>query len=279
MTTFQKNHMDIIKKLKLALSNSDLKEDEIAFYISVLKKPGATIFDIAKSAKIPKDRAYKIFSALEEKRLLSSAQTPNSSERKQKKIIANPIENFIETIYAKGRKFYRTADSLKQVKPFLKLLNTPYEDVAIQSFGSEEMAENWVDLSYLNFDTCLAYGSFEMMVENMGVEADQQFMGRRVKRGKKAFPILTEIGKYSREMIINRDIRELRDTKVLETERLKNIFVTLFPDIDTISIWLKNREGKITGTQIKNPLIARLHEDIFWELADTARHPFPTTPG
>lgn len=256
--------MDIVRKLKLALSNSDLKEDEIAFYIGVLKKPGATIFDIAKSAKLPKDRAYKIFSLLEEKKLLASA--PNLNERKQKKIVANPLENFIEDIYSKGRKFYRTADSLKQVKPFLKLLNTPYEDAVIQSFNAEEMGENWADLSYLNFDHCLAYGSFEMMIENMGTDPDQLFMGRRVKRGKKAFPILTEIGKYSREMIMNRDNKELRSTKVLETERLKNIFVTLFPDIDTISIWLRNKNGRLTGAQIKNPLIAKLHEDIFWSL-------------
>lgn len=264
--------MDIIRKLKLALANSGLQEDEIAFYIAVLKNPGSSIYEIATRSKLPKDRAYKIFHQLLEKKLIkadstntgpqSSAQTSTSS-RKHKNIEATPLDAFTESIYSKGRKFYQTADSLKEVRPFLKYLNLPEEETSIHTFGPENAAENWVDLSYMNWETVLAYGNFEMMYEGFGADPDQDFKNRRVKRGKKAHPILTNPGPYTWEMIVNRDDRELRDTKLLETDKLKDTFVAIFPDKDTISIWLRTPQGQLKGATIKNPLLRKLHENLF----------------
>lgn len=259
--------MDLARKLKLALSNSGLSEEEIAFYLSVLKTPGSTIYDYAKKANLPKDRAYKIYESLENKHLV----TPQNNERKHKNIIAAPINNYIEKLYSLGRKFYQTADSLKEVNPYLKYLNVSEESSMIKSLSSETIAEDWVDLSYLNWEEVTGYGNFELMVNAMGnAEPDQAFMKRRVRRGKKAYPILSEVGEYTKKMLLSRDYKELRDTKILEVPELKNSFVAIFPDLDLISMWSKDKEGFVTGAQIKDPTICRLHQSIFTHFSHMA---------
>lgn len=257
--------MDLIRKLKFALAASGLEEDEINFYINVLKKPGSTIFDIARSSKLPKDRAYKIFHDLTGKKLLSEqkASFEQDSQRKHKHLVANPLESFIEDIYSKGRKFYHTADTLKEIKPFLSFLNLPASDTVIETFNAENLGEHWVDCSYMNWDSVLAYGNFEMMIDNMGRSPDQIFMRRRVQRGKKAYPTFTHVGQYTNEFILPRDDKELRQSKIRENEHLKNTWVTIFPDQDTISICLLDEKDKFSGAKIKNPIISKLHENIF----------------
>jgi|GEM_PF-1776042 len=263
--------MNIVAKLKLALSNSGLNDDEIAFYLNVLKHPGSSIYDIAQRADLPKDRAYKICESLEEKRLLSN----DPASRKQKRLIANPLDSFAESLYSLGRKFYHTADSLKEVKPFLKYLNlTEKDEAAIETFSAEQMTENWLDLAYMNWETVLAYGNFEMMYENMGADPDQLFMRRRVKRGKKAFPILSHLGPYTREVVLKRDKKELRHSKILKTNSLKDTWITLFPDKDTVSIWLRDQHGIIKGATIKNPLLTKLHEDLFHHFDEIAEEQY-----
>lgn len=270
--------MDIVSKLKLALANSGLQEDEIAFYISVLKKPGGSIYEIAKRSKLPKDRAYKIFHQLKEKKLIKVSEAdkldpghkPTPQIRKHKQIEATSLDNFTESLYSKGRKFYQTADSLKEVKPFLKYLNLPEEETSIKTFGPEHSGEHWIDLSYTNWETVVAYGNFEMMYEGFGAAPDQVFKNRRVKRGKKAFPVLTNPGPYTWDMIVKKDNRELRDTKLLKTDKLNETFVAIFPDKDTISVWLKNEKGQLKGATIKNPLLRKLHEDLFQHFDEIA---------
>ena len=262
--------MDIIKKLKSALGNSGLQEDEILFYINVLKKPGNSIYDTGKKSNLPKDRAYKVAESLETKGLIS---------RNHQGLQANSLDSFTESLYSKGRQFYHTADSLKEVKPFIRYLSLPEDETVIQTFSSDQMGENRVDLSYMIWETVLAYGNFELMVETMGGHPDREFMSRRVKRGKKAFPIFSRIGEYTKDQILARDNQELRQSKVLRTKQLQDTWITLLPDQDTLSVWLKDKKGIIKGATIKNPLICKLHEDLFNhfdEIAETSNNPNAT---
>lgn len=249
--------MDVIRKLKETLSRSGLTEEEIAFYISVLKKPDNSIFDTAKRSKIAKDRAYKIFESLKEKKLLAF-----DSDKKYKKLKINSLNTFIENLYRQGRQNYQNADKLKEVRPLLKFLSLSNEKNSFQTFNQEELAEQYQDLSYMNWDVVLAYGNFEIALPVMGTEPDEQFVKRRLKRGKQAFPILANPGEYSWK-VARKDYKELRTTKMIYNEKLNDYFVFILPDNATTAIWVRNKEGRLSGATIENPLLSKLHENIF----------------
>lgn len=258
--------MDIIRKLKFALGNSGLSEEEISFYIHSLKKPNSTIFALAKNCKIPKDKAYKLFESLKNKQLLSA-----DKEHKQKRIHAAPMNNFIEGLYKQGRNYYRQADSLKEIKTFLPFLSLPDQDDTFRSIGQEELAESYVDLSYLNWEEVLAYGNFEISLPIMGTDPDSEFMTRRVKRGKQAFPILANPGEFSMKVAHN-DYKEMRHTKLIYDKKLDDYFVFIFPDINTTAIWLRDNEKKVSGAIIESSFLSNLHEKMFAHFSEIAEN-------
>lgn len=259
--------VDIIRQLKSLLISAGLTEAEIVFYVQVLKKPRSSIWDIAKRAGLPKDRAYKIFFALQEKGFLSF-----ETIGKSKIISPLPLNEFIENMYGRGNKFYRIADSLKSIQPFFKYLNLPDPEGSISFLDSSRLAEDWVDLSYINWENVLVYGDFEMMINHMGVSADNEFMNRRLKRGKKAFPLLANPGAYTLDLA-QRDYKEMRNTKIIHDEKLKNYFVCLLPDNDTVAVWMKDKDGLLKGVKIKNYVLTRLQEQTFNYLDSIAVKP------
>ncbi|MFA6521446.1 MAG: helix-turn-helix domain-containing protein [Candidatus Gracilibacteria bacterium] len=253
--------MDLVRKLKFALGSSGLTEDEIAFYVQVLKSPNCSILDNAKKAKIAKDKAYRIYEELSEKGLLAG-----SDEGKYKKISALPLKSYVENLYKKGRHLYRSADNLRELRPLLKFINVSENSSLPEVLSAENVGSDWVDFAYIDWETVLAYGNFEMLYELMGSDPDKEFMRLRLRRGKKAYPILSALGPYTREMI-GKDNKEMRTTKVIRDvlghKELKNTFVMLAPDKNAVTIWVKNESGLVSGVKMENPVICKAHEDLF----------------
>lgn len=249
--------MDIIRKLKIALADSGLHDEEIGFYVNVLKHPKSTVFDVAKRSGIPKDRAYKICDLLSEKGLLIS-----DLKRKHRKLEFAPLKNFIDDLCRKGRKYYRTADSLKQVTPFLSFLNVPHTKGSIENFSIEQFVDHYMDLSYVNWETILAYGNFEMIYDAVGADADKEFVKKRMARGKKAYPLLSSPGPYTWELV-NNDKKEMRKSKIIHSDKLSDSMVFLMPDKNLVSFWVKDENGFLKGACIENPLVSKLHEQIY----------------
>lgn len=250
----------------MSLASTGLTEEEIAFYVSVLKKPDSTIFDAAKHAKISKDKAYKIYDTLEAKKLITS-----ESISKQKKLRATNLNSFIEDLYKEGRKYYHTADTFKEVKPFLPFLGLPDQDNTFRSISQAELAESYVDLSYMNWEKVLAYGNFEICLPIMGTDPDHEFMTRRVKRGKNAFPILANPGEFSMQVARN-DYKEMRHTKLIYDKKLDDYFVFIFPEVNTTAIWLRDKEKKVTGAVIESPFLVNLHKKLFAHFDEIAEN-------
>lgn len=250
--------MDLVRKLKLALSNSGLSDEEIAFYIEVLKKPNNSIFDVAQKAHIGKDRAYKIYDLLEQKGLLAG-----SEEGKYKKIHACSLQGYLEELYRKGRQFYQAADRLKEVRPFLSFVNTKEESSLAKALNAENLPSDWVDFAGMDWEKVLVYGNFEMIIDVMGRDPDIDFMKIRMKRGKEALPILSTVGPYTMELA-RRDVNEMRRTKFINSDKLQNSFIMILPEIKTVNMWTKDpKSGIISGLSVKDPVLTSLHEDTF----------------
>ena len=249
--------MDLVRKLKNALENSGLTDEEIRFYVQTLKTQNSSIFEIAQKAKIHKDKAYKIYNQLENKGLLIS-----SEEGKYKKIKTCSLQGYLEDLYKKGRQFYQAADRLKEVRPFLSFINSEENSSLMKALNTENLASDFVDFAYMDWEKVLVYGNYEIMVDIMGKDPDLEFMKLRLRRGKEALPVLTYAGPYALELI-GRDQNEMRRTKIVDCDKFKNSFIMLLPDLDTVAMWSKDNKGFLSGITVKNKILTHLHEETF----------------
>lgn len=248
--------MDLLRKLRDTLKRAKLSEEEITFYECVLKKPGETVFELAKRAGFSKDKGYAVFESLEAKKLLTV-----KNENSRRRVFPSSLREFSEKLYSQSRQFWRVGEALENLNPALPLLRDMGAPAQIETFSADEFPEHWLDLSYTPFEYVVSYGNFDMMVEDVGKDPDSQFIRRRVKRGKKASVILTP-GPYAEEMV-SKDGNQLRNTNVLDVPELKNVLAVIFPDMQGVSLWRRNEKGILSGLMIKNPLIASFHEDLY----------------
>jgi sugar-specific transcriptional regulator TrmB len=265
--------MDITRKLKDLLDRSGLTDEEVRFYLAVLKRPGSTIYDLSKVAGVPKDRAYKLSESLTEKKLINAAK-----EGQLKKLSAASLQGYIDGLKSDGRRLHRTADSLKEINPFLHFMGAPEEDSCIRTFSHEEAGEAFVDLSTMKWNDVLAYGDFDQILTAITPDSDRKFVSNRLKHGGKAFPVIANPGEYSWNHVIKNDMRELRQSKVLYNEKLSNYFVCLFPDMDTTAFWVKGKDGKVSGSVVESASLTKLHENIYDHFNDISEpHNFRKT--
>lgn len=242
--------MDIIRNLKSTLCASGLSEAEINFYIEALKKP-RTVYALAKATGLQKDKAYKISESLRDKKLL---------ELKKGLLRACSLENFIENLLKEGRKYYKTADKLKEVRPFIKYLNESIHPGEIEVFSDDKLAEHFLDIVYLPGDRVLSYGNFEVMLPQIHENTDQTFVKKRVKSGRRAHVILKP-GPYTNTKVKPNDIREMRQTQFLEAEELNNFLVLAVEGSDKVSIWERDPKTEmISAVFVESPILANLHK-------------------
>lgn len=251
--------MSLVLRLKELLAKSGLEEAEVRFYVAVLKKPGATIYELAKIAGVPKDRAYKICEKLVNQSLIDFTR-----EGKWKKLKALPISNFMEKLNSQGRELYKTAEKLGELKSFLPMLavGNSQSEMSYEFFEDKDAGERFLDFVYLDWENVFGFGDFDSVIDSISVQADKQFINKRVKSGRKSFTVLANPHGYSLELIKN-DGKELRDSKVIFSKKISNYFVATAPEVDTMGIWMKQKSGEVSGMIIKNPVLTQLHQNIF----------------
>ncbi len=246
--------MDIKRKLKELLSRTGLSEDEIRFYLAVLKNPEKSVYHVSKLLQIPKDRAYNIFDSLEDKKLL---------KKNDGKILANPIKDYSEKIRSESRKLHRTADSLSELNNFLPFYGITQQQESFQVFDHEKAGEQFLDLSYMRWDQIQAYGDFENLLDVITHDIDRKFITNRLKRGKKCLPIVTNPHDYTFKEMIRKDKKENRLTKVYFDQSFNNFFVAILKDLNLTTIWQRQENGQISGAIFQNPTITQMHEKIY----------------
>lgn len=257
--------MSLIRKLQYSLDSLGLSEQEIAFYLAVVKNPDSTIFSVSKACGIPKDRCYKICEGLEDIKLISIKGERN------RKLKALPLDHFISIAKSKGRKLQRSAQTLQEISPYLGYLQLDGNGEMIESYYGDDIGDKWLDLTYLNWDQVQAFGDFSVGIESVGEEVDKQFTKRRLKKGAKAYPILANPSGYSIKILQN-DTQEMRHSKVINNEKLTNYFVTLVPDHDLTVLWSRDKEGWISGATIKSALMTDFYQKLYEHFHEQAKN-------
>jgi len=250
--------MDLIRKLKKLLSGSGLSEEEIQFYITVLKHSNCSIFDISKKAKLSKDKAYLIYESLKDKKLVDDVKAGAIS-----KIKALPFDSYIQSLQSKSRSLYRTADNLKELGSILPILDFSDKKGIFKTFQNDEAAEKFIDMSYCKGDEILFYGEYDDILKKFGEECDKEFLKNRLKKGKKCYPVVANPDKYTWDNLVSNDNHELRQTKVLFNDMLKDYFVILVPQSKTMGFWMKSERDQVHGGIIESEMITGFHQQLY----------------
>lgn len=258
--------MNLYEKIRILLSRAGLSEHEIMFYLTAIKNPYSSIYDLAKKAKLSKNKAYEIFNLLKDLELLSYVPSKGI-------IIPSSFNKLIETLEKKSRQLYRVADSLNQLNNVLPFLRNSKTHNNINVYDSiDEIRENYIDILDLDWENTFAYGSFEMFVKEIDPEIESKFIKNRVKKGRKGTAILTDNGPFTQELI-KRDENELRKTAFLKNKKITDKWFHAFPNNNLVIIWSRDpKTGIFSSTAIENREVADFHKALFeadWKEANS----------
>jgi len=248
--------MRLKEQIQNLLQRAGLKEDEILFYMTLLTNQGKSIYEIGKKANLSKNRAYKAFSDLYERKIIG--YTGNAQF---KYIFTTSLEPLTNTLDRQTRLLGRTSDNLKKIDKLIPYLNST-EESSIEILEGENLTQNLYDILDEEWDTVFAYGDFDMFCENLGFEHEKAFIKNRVKKGKKGRGIFSSNGVYSKE-VRSRDQNELRKSVIIDEPEMKNTWAYTYDKSNITNIWKKDENGNFSCTRIKNKAVSDFNKVIF----------------
>lgn len=250
--------MDIVRKLKDLLSRSGLSDEEIQFYVKLLKNPNVTVYDISKKAKIPKDKGYTICDSLRDKRLVEIEKVDGLN-----RLRVLPVNSYVERLRSNSRSMFRTADALSEISPFLSTYGIAKGDDQMDVFSDEYAVEKFVDFSCLKGGCVLFYGEYDSILERMGHDADREFLKNRLRSGRKCYPVIANPCKYTIDNIVANDRHELRKTKTFSNDNVSNHFVVMQKEGGVVGVFTRKDDGSLSGSIIRSETVFDLHNGIY----------------
>ena len=248
------------KKLLSLLVKSGLKSDEARFYLFVLDNPGCSIADVYKTGKLSKSSAYRAFENLNALELLTSASDSWKSD-------LQPISlaGLIKKLESQQKKRHRLISELKILNTTRQL--TGHSRIpGIQTFTGDEIYENYLDLSKMDFHTLLVYGNWEDFNQagrNL-VPLEKKFINNRVKKGSNALAYLTNTGEHTRE-ITDYDLTHNRVSKFAAHRSHKSIWFNAFEGNNLVSLWNLDEKNQIYSTLFDSKPVADFYKEFIYE--------------
>lgn len=247
------------KKLQSLLIKSGLKPDEACFYLFVLNNPGCSIANIYKKSTLSKSSAYRAFEALKTLELLTSA-----SDSWKTNLQTISLSGLIKKLESQQKKRQRLIHELKFLNHTRKL--TGHSRLAsIETFTGEEIYENYLELSQMNFNTLLVYGNWEDFNHDGRdlLPLEKKFIRTRVKKGSNALAFLTKTGTHTRE-VTDYDISQNRISKLAENPSPKPIWINAFEGNNLVSLWNLGEKNQIYSTLIDSKPVADFYKEFIY---------------
>lgn len=164
--------MILYSKLHALLLESGLTEAEALTYIELLKKSADTVWGLAKRVGISKSTVYRAFEKLQQMKMV---------EKTHQEIRALSLKDFVIQLNRRARKTDKLADKIKRVAPFLRAPEDSIKEFEILC-AAEDIAEAYLFMSGLKYDTNLDFGDFENFIPIIGgINIALKFRANRVK--------------------------------------------------------------------------------------------------
>lgn len=249
--------MKLKEGIQNLLEKAGLTEDEIRLYITLLSNQGKAIYEIGRKAGLSKNKAYKAFSALYERKIIGY-----TGSGQFKYIFTTTLDPLITDLDRKRRNLGRTSENLKKIDKLIPFLNSKENDASIEILEGDDIHQNYYDILDEDWETVFAYGDFDMFCEEFGFDDEKKFIANRVKKGRKAKAMCSSNGAFTQD-VMSRNENELRKLFCIEDESLKNTWIYMYDKSNMTSIWTKDENNNFQGVLIKNKTVADLHKNLF----------------
>jgi len=212
--------MVLYKKLEKLLLEAGLSEQEVLIYISLLKKPASTIWEIVQRIGLKKSTVYDAFSVL--KNLQMVERTPES-------IRALSLKVFVAELSRNRRKTDKIAYKLKQIAPFLRLPRESIENFET-FYTPDQIIDAYLTMAALPYDVNLDFGDYENFITAIGSnDLGLQFRSKRVKHASHR-AICTTYGSNLAAFCKKEDLEKFKNVFDVHTEiNFKNRWI-IFSD-------------------------------------------------
>lgn len=260
--------MVLHKKLEKLLLEAGLSEQEVLVYISLLKKPASSIWEIIQRTGLRKSTVYDAFSIL--KNLQMVEKTPEA-------IRALSLKTLVAELLRKRRKTGKIAYKLKEIAPFLRLPREAIEDFET-FYTPDQIIDAYLTMATLPYDVNLDFGDYENFITAIGSnDLGLQFRNKRAKHASH-HAICTTYGSNLAAFCKKEDLEKFKNIFDVHTEiNFKNRWI-IFSDTNDYVLFNDVSEPDYPySTLIKSKVIAdiqRLQFDNFSRLFRKAQNSF-----
>ncbi|MFC1616248.1 helix-turn-helix domain-containing protein [Patescibacteria group bacterium] len=193
--------MSIHDKLKNLLTQAGLNHSEQLVYIELLKKPSETRWELIKRTKLDKNKVYRAFASLRNRRLVG---------KRNNYYKAFSLKSLVSDLNHSQRNLGKLTDKLKKISPFLRFPNESFDEFDI-FYSKEHILEAYILMSEVDYDACLDFGDLENFVPILGgLDAVFKFRKNRYKKAARNHALCTTIGPYTECMARKNDLRKYK---------------------------------------------------------------------
>lgn len=242
------------------LRDIGLSENEAKVYLAMLELGPATVLQIAGKAGINRPTTYVQIESLKRRGLVEVIQ-----KGKKAQFVAREPSALDAMLEREAKEVEVQKTELAKVLPQLQTMyDLAGKKPVVRYFegieGLRQMQEE-----FLRCKEKIVYGIFNLdQVLDVFPKHRSDYSGRRVARGIRSRSIYTSSGGPS---LMESDEERLREVRFIDPKRFRfNADITIFDD----SIALTSFEGRLSGTVITNPELAKSFKGLFEFLWETA---------
>lgn len=251
---------EIHQKLERLLQKMNLTEEESRLVVQAYQNPGLSSLELGKRCGLRRMSSYRTVEQLLEKGFLQISKDRGKLKRA---VMAIPLQDIAKRVDRKSATLLRFASEIRDIDRFLRypgVSRSPSFDV--QKLYADEAREAFFDLHYEPWDEILFLGDFDTQVDNMGFDFEDQWIQRRVQKGRKARGVFTQEGQVTKDLARN-NRKELR-TSIVKPHLVQNQWFCLFPELRQVYLFQHNKEENPNWNLLKiiSPEISKMYSDL-----------------
>lgn len=247
------------KHLRKLLLKAGLSNPAVELYLSVER--GVSFSEALEKLGFSKSSLYRACDELLSLDLIENVDTEGWKLQLEKKNFTKLIGN----LRNEGRKNKRLINLLESYDN--ALFKSFFRMGEMELLNEEETYERYLQLGGLDWHSMLAYGNWEDLnnEERNMVAVEKKFIDQRMKKGAKAFVVVTKQGEFTEQIVdfSDLDTKERRKTNNFK-ENIGPYWLNVFEGNDYLHLWFQSRQGELSSMFLESRPVADFHKQLIY---------------
>lgn len=244
------------KYLLSLLEKLGLTESEAKFYLLVLKKPDLTVREVQVELGFSLAKTYRIFDKLKEMNMIFA-----SANNWKQSLTALSLRRLSEKIDQEQRQLGKLSREIKDISGIQSFyLNSNAQEPVRIITDYAEMSAHKMHIVETYEGLLKCYGAVDRLQDLVGPHVENCFVKNRVRSGKKAVAIFSELGDYAKELLPKNDL-ELRTVKIAVDSNKQDCMVYTYQD--GVTVWSKDKDLGNRAIVISDPVLVKMYHQNF----------------